>query len=80
MASGKQLCEGAQLADLCGAKSAMSLRFVALTQMLAEAEDAIVCGRTNAGVGCLRELQAHCEKFIALLAPSGKGGPKGLAA
>ena len=40
MATGKQLWDGAQLADLCGAKSATSLRFVALAQMLGEAEDA----------------------------------------
>ena len=80
MASGRQLWEGAQLAERCGAKSASSLRFVALAQMLAEAEGDVVCGRTNAGISCLRELQAHCEKLIALLAPNGKGGPKGLAA
>ena len=80
MASGKQLWEGAQFAELCGSKSATSFRFVALAQMLTEAEDTIVCGRTSAGIGCLRELQAHCERMIALLAPSEKGGPKGLAA
>jgi hypothetical protein len=80
MTSGRQLWEGAQFAETCGAKSATSFRFVALAQMLAEAEDAVVCGNTNTGIGCLRELQAHCEKFIALLAPRGKGGPTGLAA
>jgi len=80
MTSGRQLWEGAQLADLCGAKSANSFRFAALAQMLAEAEDAVISGRTNAGISCLRELQAHCEKLIALLAPNGKGGPKGLTA
>ena len=80
MASGRQLWEGAQLAELCGAKSASSLRFMALAQMLNDAEDAIAGGKPDAGIGFLRELQAHCEKLIALLAPSGKGGPKGLAA
>jgi|SoiMethySBSTD1v2_1073268.scaffolds.fasta_scaffold614754_1 hypothetical protein len=51
MASGRQLWEGAELADRCGAMSATSLRFVALAQILAEAEDAIVSGRTEEGVG-----------------------------
>ena len=73
MTTGRQLWEGAQFADRCGAKSATSLRFVALAQMLAEAEDAIVSGgRTNAGVGHLRELQAHCEAFIGSLDPMRK--------
>jgi hypothetical protein len=48
--------------------------------MLSEAEDALVAGRTQAGVGHLRELQAHCEKYIRSLTPDGRGGPKGLAA
>jgi hypothetical protein len=80
MATGRQLWEGAQFAEHCGAKSASLLRFMALGQMLNDAEDAVIGGRVDAGIGCLRELQAHCEKYIALLAPTGKGGPKGLAA
>jgi hypothetical protein len=72
MASGRQLWEGAEFAERCGAMSATSLRFVALAQILAEAEDAIVSGRTEEGVWCLRELQAHCEKYIFSLVPNGK--------
>ena len=73
MTSGRDLWKSADgYSNRCGAKSAKAMRFYALGKMLAEAETA---GLTECNVNAaehLRELQAHCEKLIALLAPDKK--------
>ena len=81
MTSGKDLWKSAdEYAGRCGAKSATAMRFYALGKMLAEAETA---GLTECDVNAaeqLRELQAHCEKLMALLAPDKKVSPSRMAA
>jgi hypothetical protein len=81
MTSGRDLWKSAdEYAGRCGAQSAKAMRFYALGKMLAEAESA---GLTECDVDAaehLRELQAHCEKLIALLAPDKKVTPSLIAA
>lgn len=80
MTSGKDLWSADEYAGRCGAKSVKAMRFYALGKMLAEAEAA---GLTECDVKAaehLRELQAHCEKLIALLAPDRKISPRVIAA
>lgn len=81
MASGKELWESAAgMAGGSSAKSANALRFFALGKMLAEAESAALMDRNDEAVEHLRELQAHCEKLIAIMAPDKKGRPNLVAA
>ena len=81
MSSGKELWDTADLFRTDGsARSARALSFFALGRMLAEAEDAASIGRDTEAVEHLRELQAHCEKLIATLAPEIKGRPRLVAA
>jgi hypothetical protein len=54
--------------------------FYSLTTMLGQAEDAAVGGHSRQAIEKLRELQAHCEKMIGVLAPEHKGCPKIVAA
>lgn len=55
------------------------MRFYALTRMLADAETSSIEGK-HIAIEHLRELQAHCEKMIALLAPEEKRRPAIVAA
>ena len=48
--------------------------------MLAEAETAMLMGSSLESAELVRELQAHCEKMIAILAPELKTGPTLVAA
>jgi hypothetical protein len=57
----------------CGVQSPSAARFHALGRMLAEAEVASLSGCDDDAAQKLRELQAHCEKLIAMLAPAEKG-------
>ena len=57
-------------------KSTMTIRFLALGVMLAEAETAALSGREREATGHLRELQAHCEKIVGELAADKPGRPK----
>jgi len=66
MTCGKDLWKSAdEYAGRCGAKSAKAMRFYTLGKSAAEHS---------------RELQAHCEKLIALLAPDKKVAPSLIAA
>ena len=56
------------------------MRFYALTRMLAEAETAMLIGSDAEAADLVRELQAHCEKMIGILAPERKKGPTLVAA
>jgi hypothetical protein len=48
----------------------------ALGKMLAEAETAALMDRDVDATEHLRELQAHCEKLVEMLAPAQQGRPK----
>lgn len=61
---------------MCGVQSATAARFYALGRMLAEAEVASLSGCNQDAAQKLRELQAHCEKLVVMLAPAEKGRPK----
>jgi hypothetical protein len=52
------------------------MRFYALGKMLAEAETAALMDRDVDATEHLRELQAHCEKLVEMLAPAQQGRPK----
>jgi hypothetical protein len=81
MANGKEVWASAEkLNDKGGARSANAMRFYALTRMLAEAETAMLTGSEAESAELMRELQAHCEKMIAILAPDRKTGPTLVAA
>ena len=54
--------------------------FYSLATMLDQAEGAAVGGHSQQAIEKLRELQAHCEKMISVLAPEQKGRPKLVAA
>lgn len=54
--------------------------FFSLGIMLHEAESAAAEGDNSTSVKKLRELQAHCEKMVGILAPGSKGRPKLVAA
>jgi hypothetical protein len=54
--------------------------FFSLGIMLHEAENAAVEGDSSISVEKLRELQAHCEKMVGILAPGSKGRPRLVAA
>ena len=56
------------------------MRFYALNKMLEAAELAARSGSKDEAVEHLRELQAHCEKMIGILAPQEKTRPKLVAA
>lgn len=81
MANGKEVWASAEkLMDKGGARSANAMRFYALTRMLAEAETAMLTGSEAQSAELMRELQAHCEKMIAILSPERKTGPTLVAA
>ena len=61
-------------------RSAQAMRFYGLNNMLEAAELAARRGSKAAAVEHLRELQAHCEKMVAILAPEEKAHPKLVAA
>ena len=61
-------------------RSAQAMRFYALSKMLEAAEIAARIGTKAEAVEHLRELQAHCEKMIGILAPQEKKRPKLVAA
>jgi hypothetical protein len=56
------------------------MRFYALSKMLEAAEHAARLGPTSEAVEHLRELQAHCERMICILAPLDKARLKLVAA
>jgi hypothetical protein len=68
-----------RFAQYGGPHSVKSMRFYALTRMLADAETSSIEGK-HIAIEHLRELQAHCEKMIALLAPEEKRRPAIVAA
>ena len=81
MANGKEVWDSVEkLVDKGGARSANAMRFYALTRMLAEAENAMLIGSDAEAADLVRELQAHCEKMIGILAPERKKGPTLVAA
>jgi hypothetical protein len=61
-------------------RSAQAMRFYALYKMLEAAEIGARLGTKTEAVEQLRELQAHCEKMIGVLAPQEKTRPKLVAA
>ena len=61
-------------------QSAQAMRFDALNKMLEAAEIGARLGTKADAVEHLRELQAHCEKMIGILAPQEKTRPKLVAA
>ena len=63
-----------------GLRSAQAMRFYALSKMLESAELAARVGSKSEAVEHIRELQAHCEKMIGILAPQEKTRPKLVAA
>ena len=71
---------GGQVRQYGGPHSVKSMRFYALTRMLADAETSCIEGKDIEAIEHLRELQAHCEKMIALLAPEEKRRPTIVAA
>ena len=77
MTLGKDLWDAADdLSQTGGVQSVMAARFYALGRMLAEAETASLSGCDGDAAQKLRELQAHCEKLVTMLAPTGQGRPK----
>ena len=77
MALGKDLWDSAgDFSRMCGVQSTMATRFYALGRMLAEAEVASLVGCNQDAAQKLRELQAHCEKLVAMLTPEERGRPK----
>lgn len=56
-------------------RAAQGLRFFALIKMLEAAEIAARTGTHSEAVLHLRELQAYCERMIAILAPEGHRRP-----
>jgi hypothetical protein len=76
MARGKVIWEAADNGSNGGTgRSANAMRFYALTCMLAEAETLALTGSDADAAEQLRELQAHAEKLVAMLAPDKKGKP-----
>jgi hypothetical protein len=63
-----------------GLRPAQATRFYALSNMLEAAELAARLGSKAEAVEHLRELQAHCEKMVGILAPQDKTRPKLVAA
>jgi hypothetical protein len=61
-------------------RSAQAMRFYGLRKMLEAAELAARRGSRAEAVEHLRELQAHCEKMVVILAPKEKARPKLVAA
>jgi hypothetical protein len=74
MERGRRLRGGAE--STIGAGDAL----LALSKMLEAAELAARLGTKTEAVEQLRELQAHCEKMIGILAPEEKTRPKLVAA
>jgi hypothetical protein len=64
-----------RFAEYGSARTAQSMRFYALTRMLDTAESAVLNGCERDAIESLRELQAHCEKLVAMLAPRWRGRP-----
>ena len=81
MTSGKDLWVSADAYEgRNDATSAKAIRFYALGKMLAEAEVAGLTDRDIDAAEHLKELQAHCEKLIAQLAPEKTRAPNLVAA
>jgi hypothetical protein len=51
------------------------MRFYALARMLAEAETSALTGFDAEAAEQLRELQAHAEKLVGMLAPDRRAKP-----
>lgn len=76
MSNGKELWNAAvEHGAKGGVRSINAMRFYALAKMLAEAETAWLTGNDQQSVERLRQLQAHCEKMIAELAPGASAKP-----
>ena len=81
MARGKEIWEAADKGTKSGnQRSANAMRFYALSRMLAEAETSALSGLDAEAAEQLRELQAHAEKLVTMLAPDKKGRPSLVAA
>jgi hypothetical protein len=63
---------GEQMAADGTLRSAQSMRFYALSKMLEAAEIAARTGAKDEAVEHIRELQAHCERMVAVLQPEKK--------
>jgi hypothetical protein len=63
---------GDQMAADDSPRSALSMRFYALSKMLEAAELAARKGAKDEAAEHIRELQAHCERMVALLHPEKK--------
>ena len=72
--------EGDLFASERSLRSAQAMCFYALSKMLEAAEVGARLGTKTEAVEHLRELQAHCEKMIGILAPQEKTRPKLVAA
>ena len=79
MATGIEIWQAADAVQ-GNVKSANIMRFYALNRMLFEAEGTALIGGDAQAAVQLRELQAHVEKLVAMLAPEQKGRPKLVAA
>ena len=78
---GKEIWDAAEKGTKTGdSRSANLMRFYALGRMLDEAETSALSGCDIEAAEQLRELQAHCEKLISVLAPEQKMRPKLVAA
>jgi hypothetical protein len=65
---------GEQMAAEGSHRSARAMRFYALAKMVEAAEIAARTGDKDESAQHLRELQAHCERMIALFKPGKKSG------
>ena len=72
MATGKEIWQAADAAQ-GAARSANIMRFYALNRMLSEAEGTALIEADAQAAEQLRELQAHVEKLVAMLAPAQQG-------
>lgn len=75
--NGREIWQAAEDgAAFAGVPATNGLRFCALSRMLMEAEKNLAYGDRAMAVEQLRELQAHCEKLIGMLAPLERAGPR----
>jgi hypothetical protein len=77
MSSGRKLWADAdEFAASFGPNTACRQHFLALKRMAEEAECAAQARSQQECIAHLRELQAHCERLIGVLAPNQRGRPK----
>jgi hypothetical protein len=73
MQKGKEIWDAAQSETKTGdSKSAHVMRMYALSQMLAEAETAVLTGNAGRAAECLYELRLYAEPLAELLEPEKK--------